>query len=65
MFCFMYDDGKLVFIETHDNFSVTPSEALVQELEAILGEDTVWLKVDTEKMANGNGSRQERRFAKE
>jgi len=65
MFCFMYDDGKLVFIETHDNFSVTPSEALVQELERILGEDTVWLKVDTEKMANGNGSRQERRFARE
>ena len=31
----------------------------------ILGEDTVWLKVDTEKMANGNGSRQERRFARE
>ncbi|MGD0649843.1 MAG: OB-fold nucleic acid binding domain-containing protein [Verrucomicrobiia bacterium] len=65
MFCFMYDDGKLVFIETHDNFFVTPSEALVQELERILGEDTVWLKVDTEKMANGNGSRQESRFAKE
>ena len=57
-FCFMYPDGKLVFMETHDRFAVAPSDALVQELENILGEDTVWLKVDTEKLstaANGNG----------
>jgi DNA polymerase-3 subunit alpha len=57
-FCFMYPDGKLVFMETHDHFAVAPSDALVQELENILGEDTVWLKVDTEKLdcaANGNG----------
>jgi DNA polymerase III subunit alpha len=59
-FCFMYPDGKLVFMETHDRFAVAPSDALVQELENILGEDTVWLKVDTEKLncaANGNPER--------
>ena len=31
---------------------------IVQELENILGEDTVWLKVDTDKLdcaTNGNG----------
>jgi DNA polymerase-3 subunit alpha len=68
LFCFMYGDGKLVFMETHNNFSVTPSEALVRELEAILGEDTVWLKVDAEKLngaTNGNGSRRERRFTRD
>jgi DNA polymerase-3 subunit alpha len=57
-FCFMYPDGKLVFMETHDRFAVTPSDALVQELENILGEDTVWLKVDTDKLdcaTNGKG----------
>jgi DNA polymerase-3 subunit alpha len=66
MFCFMYGDGKLVFMETHDNFSVTPSESLVEELEAILGEDTVWLKVKGEKLNGaGNGLRREKRFARE
>ena len=68
MFCFMYGDGKLVFMEAHNSFSVTPSEALVQGIEAVLGEDTVWLKVDTEKLngaANGNGSRRERRFPRD
>ena len=65
MFCFIYPDGKLVFLEAHENFSVIPTAPLVTELESILGEDTVWLKVDTEKMAAGNGSRKERRFGRE
>jgi DNA polymerase-3 subunit alpha len=51
MFCFIYPDGKLVFLEAGEHFSVTPTEKLVQDLEAIIGEETVWLKVDTEKMA--------------
>jgi DNA polymerase-3 subunit alpha len=50
-FCFIYPDGKAVFLETHEKFSVTPSEELVRQLEAVLGGDTVRLKVDTEKMA--------------
>ena len=51
MFCFIYPEGKLVFLEAHEHFSVTPESALVEELEAILGEDSVWLKVDAEKLA--------------
>jgi DNA polymerase-3 subunit alpha len=62
-FCFVYPDGKLVFLEAHENFSVTPTEELVRQVESILGEDAVWLKVDTEKMNTGNGGRAERRFA--
>jgi DNA polymerase-3 subunit alpha len=62
MFCFIYPDGKLVFLEAHDHFSVAPTKKLVQELEAILGEDTVYLKVDTEKMT-ANGVRRERRVS--
>jgi hypothetical protein len=60
VFCFIYPDGKLVFMETHEHFSVTPTDPLAQELESILGEDSVWLKVDTEKMTAKNGSRRER-----
>ena len=51
LFCFMYPDGQLVFLEAHEQFGVTPSEKFVQEIEAIAGEDTVWLKVDTERLA--------------
>jgi hypothetical protein len=51
LFCFIYPDGKLVCLETHEQFFVTPSEPLVQELESWLGEDVVWLKVDAEKLA--------------
>ncbi|MBM3859294.1 MAG: DNA polymerase III subunit alpha [Verrucomicrobia bacterium] len=50
LFCFMYPDGKLVFLEAHELFSVTPSDKFVQDIEAIAGEDTVWLKVDTERL---------------
>ncbi len=65
MFCFIYPDGKLVYLEAHEHFSVTPAPELVRELEAVLGEDTVWLKVDTEKMAAANGARREKRFGRE
>jgi DNA polymerase-3 subunit alpha len=64
-FCFMYPDGKLVFLEAHEKFSVAPSERLVTDLESIIGSNTVWLKVDTEKMvvqASRDG-RRERRYA--
>ncbi len=50
MFCFIYPDGKLVFLEAHEHFGVTPSQELVDELEAMLGEDTIYLKVDAEKL---------------
>ncbi len=57
LFCFIYPDGKLVFMETHEHFCVAPTDELARELEAILGEDSVWLKVDAEKLAAKNGSR--------
>jgi hypothetical protein len=60
MFCFIYPDGKLVFLEANEHFSVTPTDKLVQELESILGEDAVWLKVDTEKMTAKSDNRRER-----
>ncbi len=48
--CFLYPDGHMVFMETDEGFFVTPTEALVHDLESMLGEDTVWLKVDNERM---------------
>ncbi len=61
--CFMYPDGQMVFLETHEQFAVTPTDDLVQQLEAILGENTVWLKVDAGKLNAENGARRERRYA--
>jgi DNA polymerase-3 subunit alpha len=61
LFCFIYPDGKLVFLEAHEHFSVAPTQQFVHDVEAILGEDSVWLKVDAEKLAANNGSRRERR----
>jgi DNA polymerase-3 subunit alpha len=63
LFCFIYPDGKLVFLEAHEHFSVSPTQQFVHDVEAILGEDSVWLKVDNEKLAATNGSRRERRYA--
>ena len=60
MFCFMYPEGKLVFLEAHEHFSVTPTQQFVRDVEAILGEDSVWLKVDTEKLAATNEIRRGR-----
>jgi len=60
LFCFIYPDGKLVFLEAHEHFSVAPTQQFVRDIEAILGEDSVWLKVDTEKLTAKNGSRRER-----
>ena len=60
LFCFIYPDGKLVFLEAHEHFSVSPTQQFVHDVEAILGEDSVWLKVDTEKLAATNGSRRSR-----
>jgi DNA polymerase-3 subunit alpha len=63
VFCFIRPDGELVFMEAHEHFAVTPTEKLVRELEAVLGEDAVWLKVDADRKSNENGARRERRYA--
>jgi DNA polymerase-3 subunit alpha len=48
--CFIYPDGRLVFMETDDFFAVTPSADLIAKIESLIGEETVYLKVDTEKL---------------
>jgi DNA polymerase-3 subunit alpha len=50
LFCFMYPNGKLVFLEASGQLSVIPTSKFVEDIEAIAGEDTVWLKVDTERL---------------
>ena len=60
LFCFIYPDGKLVFLEAHEHFSVSPTQQFVRDIEAILGEDSVWLKVDSEKLAATNEVRRGR-----
>jgi DNA polymerase III subunit alpha len=60
LFCFIYPDGKLVFLEAHEHFSVSPTQQFVRDIEAILGEDSVWLKVDAEKLAATNEVRRSR-----
>jgi DNA polymerase III subunit alpha len=60
LFCFMYPDGKLVFLEAHEHFAVAPTQQFVVDVEAILGEDSVWLKVDAEKLAAKNEGRRSR-----
>jgi hypothetical protein len=64
LFCFIYPDGKLVFVETHQHFSVTPSDKLVNDLEALLGEAVVWLKVDTAKLTTATNARAPRPWEK-
>jgi hypothetical protein len=60
MLCFMYPEGKLVFLETHEHFSVAPTHQFVRDVEGILGDESVWLKIDTEKLAATNEIRRGR-----
>lgn len=43
----MQPGGGIVFIETQGSFSVLPSPALQQAVEALFGEQTNYVKVDT------------------
>jgi DNA polymerase-3 subunit alpha len=45
--CFVQPGGELVFIEAHERFGVTPSQALQQAVDEMFGEDTYYAKVDT------------------
>ena len=38
--------GEAVFIETHQNFEVTPSLKLLHDADDMFGEDTYYVKVD-------------------
>ena len=60
LLCFIYPDGRLIFLEAHEHFSVSPAQQFVRDIEAILGEDSVWLKVDTEKLTMVRENRRDR-----
>ena len=44
--CFRKPTGETIFIETHDRFYVTPSQALQEAIDGLLGEETYYAKVD-------------------
>jgi DNA polymerase III subunit alpha len=45
--CFKQPAGGIVFIETHERFSVTPSVELQHAVDGMFGEGTYYAKVDT------------------
>jgi DNA polymerase-3 subunit alpha len=47
LLCFLQPGGEVVFVETHEQFFVTPSLKLQQEADARFGEETYYAKVDT------------------
>jgi DNA polymerase-3 subunit alpha len=47
LLCFMRPTGGVVFVDTNERYSVTPSLELQQAANALLGEDTYYAKVDT------------------
>jgi DNA polymerase-3 subunit alpha len=44
--CVIQPDGKLVFIQVHDKFSVAPSLELQKEADALFGPETYYAKAD-------------------
>jgi DNA polymerase-3 subunit alpha len=64
LLCFMRPGGEVVFVDTNERFSVTPSLELQQQADARFGEETYYAKVDTSlperqqrrwERKNGNG----------
>ena len=65
LLCFMRPGGEVIFMDTNERFSVTPSLKLQQEADARFGEETYYAKVDTrlperaprrwERKADANG----------
>ncbi|HTV76026.1 MAG TPA: OB-fold nucleic acid binding domain-containing protein, partial [Candidatus Baltobacteraceae bacterium] len=47
LLCFMKPDGEVVFVDTNERFSVTPSLKFQHEADARFGEETYYAKVDT------------------
>ena len=45
--CLRKPGGELIFIETHENYSVTPTQQFQQAVDEVFGEDTYYAKVDT------------------
>jgi DNA polymerase-3 subunit alpha len=47
LLCFMRPGGEVIFMDTNERFSVTPSLKLQQEADARFGEETYYARVDT------------------
>ncbi|MGB8370181.1 MAG: DNA polymerase III subunit alpha [Limisphaerales bacterium] len=47
LLCFMRPGGEVIFMDTNERFSVTPSQKLQQEADARFGEETYYARVDT------------------
>ena len=47
LLCFMRPGGEVIFVNTNERFSVTPSQKLQQEADARFGEETYYARVDT------------------
>ena len=47
LLCFLKPGGEVIFVETHERFSVAPSRELQQAADKLFGEDTYYVKVDT------------------
>jgi len=45
--CFKRPGGELIFVETHERFSVTPSVELQKAVDEMFGDETYYAKVDT------------------
>jgi DNA polymerase-3 subunit alpha len=64
--CFVRPTGEVIFLQTHERFSVAPSTGLQAEADKLFGEETYYVKVDTslpertqrrwEKRAEGGGN---------
>ena len=46
LLCLLFESGEKVFLDTDNQYKVTPDESLVKELEHILGEETVYVAVN-------------------
>jgi DNA polymerase-3 subunit alpha len=46
LLCFMRPGGEVIFVDTNERFSVTPSQKLQQEADARFGEETYYARVD-------------------
>jgi DNA polymerase-3 subunit alpha len=42
-----YPSGELVFLDTNQHFCIAPTAEFIREIEALLGEETVFVKADT------------------
>lgn len=45
--CLRRPGGELIFVETHENYSVTPTQQFQQAVDDLFGEDTYYAKVDS------------------